>query len=221
MPSINGLPYPALSDPNNPPADFLALATAVDGKLNALDGSKITTGTVSAARLPNLENLNGTLDIASGGTGAATVAGARAVLLTGSVLQVKTAFYSSQVTNSTAHFVNTGLSVSITPTSSTSKILVIVNQNGVAKAGGNSNSGVGLALFRNSTEIIRFEQSAGITYTSVHNHIGSASTVYLDSPATTSEITYKTMFYNDVGAASAAVQNAGGQSSIALLEIGG
>ena len=59
MPNINGLPYPALSDPNNPPADFLALATAVD------------------ARFP--------VSIANGGTGAQTVVGAQASLRVGLV----------------------------------------------------------------------------------------------------------------------------------------
>lgn len=59
MPDINGLPYPALSDPNNPPADFLALATAVD------------------ARFP--------VSISNGGTGSTTVAGAQANLRVGLV----------------------------------------------------------------------------------------------------------------------------------------
>ena len=40
-----------------------------------IDGAAITAGTVVAARLPNLESLNGTLDVPSGGTGATTLTG--------------------------------------------------------------------------------------------------------------------------------------------------
>lgn len=87
MPNINGLPYPALSDPNNPPADFLALATAVNTRFgtHTHSGSQIVSGTVSADRLPNLESLNGTLGLSNGGTGAATVAGAQLNLKVGLV----------------------------------------------------------------------------------------------------------------------------------------
>lgn len=42
-----------------------------------IDASKITSGTINTARIPNLQNLSGTLDVDSGGTGATTVAGAQ------------------------------------------------------------------------------------------------------------------------------------------------
>ena len=45
----------------------------------------------------------------------------------GTVIQAKSAVYSTQVSNSTASYVDTGLTASITPTRSSSKILVLVS----------------------------------------------------------------------------------------------
>lgn len=62
-----------------------ALHTVISGEIAAaspttLDAAVITTGTFGVNRIPNLENLNGTLDIASGGTGATTQSGALTAL---------------------------------------------------------------------------------------------------------------------------------------------
>ena len=49
--------------------------------------------------------------------------------------------------------------------------------------------------------------------------IGSASTAYLDSPATTSAVTYKTQFWNRVNASAVQVQTNSIRSSIVLVEV--
>jgi hypothetical protein len=49
--------------------------------------------------------------------------------------------------------------------------------------------------------------------------LATASTVYLDSPATTSATTYKTQFRNPDNAASISVQKAGTLSTITLMEV--
>ena len=55
----------------------------------------------------------------------------KATLPTGSVLQVVQATYSTNVTTGGTTFIDTGLTATITPTSSSNKILVIVCQNGL------------------------------------------------------------------------------------------
>lgn len=81
-----------------------------------------------------------------------------------------------------------GLSVSITPTSSTSKILVIA-QVGMGCSGDQMGH---VHIVRNSTSIYPFSYTK---YTDV-NAMEHASGVHLDSPATTSAITYKLQWAN-------------------------
>jgi hypothetical protein len=138
----------------------------------------------------------------------------------GKVLQVVSATYSTQATNSTNTFADTGLTVTITPTLVTSKILVLMSQNGSGKHSGNANSGCQLKLLRGATTIATLGSREGWTNTDSYNIIGSISTAYLDSPATTSATTYKTQFANYTNAALAIVQQDGVTSTITLLEIG-
>jgi hypothetical protein len=138
---------------------------------------------------------------------------------TGSVVQVVNATYATQVSNSTSTFADTGLTASITPTSASNKILVLVNQAAVGKDTGNISSGCIVKLLRNSTDICFFAGPAGYTQTNIYNLGFSVSTSFLDSPATTSSVTYKTQFANSVNSASVRVQTDGYMSTITLLEI--
>jgi hypothetical protein len=118
----------------------------------------------------------------------------------GSVLQVVNTIKTNTFTTSSASLVDvTGLSVSITPTSASSKILVLVNVRGTSSNGTANAGDAGIVLVRNSTNI------AVSTGGSFYNWMGqlsgrnigstavqaSASVAFLDSPATTSSITYK------------------------------
>lgn len=116
------------------------------------------------------------------------------------VLQVAQSELTTTFTNSSATWQDTGLSVSITPSSSSSKFLIqwtIPNGNVVGTA---SN---GFNLVRNGANIA---QGTGGTYnlTSSNDsggapHFGINSFVYLDSPTTTSAITYKVQMKNQSG----------------------
>jgi hypothetical protein len=138
----------------------------------------------------------------------------------GRVLQVVNATYSTQTSNSTSTPADTGLTASITPSSSTSKILVMVNQAGVEKNQNNADNAVDLFLQKNGSNLIKIGGYIGYTATAIRNLIGSASCAYLDSPATTSAITYKTQFYNSgVNSAAVLVQSQAAVSTITLMEI--
>ena len=106
----------------------------------------------------------------------------------GKVLQVVNVNYSTEVNSTSTSFIDTGLSASITPTSATSTILVVVNQNGVVKANDMAGS---LILLRGATKISDF---AAFGYNNANNYstVTCHSLTYRDSPATTSSITYKT-----------------------------
>ncbi len=139
----------------------------------------------------------------------------------GKVLQVVNASTGTQVTNSTTTHADTTLTASITPSSSSSKILVLVSQNGIGKSAGNASNACDVKLLRGATTLTGITAAAE-TQTALLLNVGGISFCYLDSPATTSSTTYKTTFANINGSAYAAVQFAYGTtySNITLLEIG-
>jgi hypothetical protein len=139
-----------------------------------------------------------------------------AQLPAGSVLQVVTGDTNTETGNSTTTYADTTLTATITPKFSTSKILVIADQNDVYGQG--TSVGIKLQLVRNSTNILAF--GGYVAYYSTQD-IGSVSCSYLDSPATTSATTYKTQFAQRAsGASPVYVQNGGAsRSTITLMEI--
>ena len=141
----------------------------------------------------------------------------------GNVIQVVNATYSTAATTTSGTFQDTGLSATITPSSSSSKILVIWAINGVYAATG---IGVETNLVRTSTQIVYTENlAARATLPAGNADAGSGTSggTYLDSPATTSATTYKCQFRSRDGSASVTVQfsGSGGTSTsmITLMEI--
>jgi hypothetical protein len=137
----------------------------------------------------------------------------------GKVLQVVMGTTSTAVSNSTTTLADTTLTATITPSSATSKVLVLVMQNGAFKDSGNADSALYLNLLRGATSIIAFETELGWQQSSARLSLASG-TNYLDTPATTSATTYKTQFKNIVAAASVKVQYNGETSTMILMEIG-
>jgi hypothetical protein len=138
----------------------------------------------------------------------------------GKVLQVVQGTTSTLVTNGTNVYADTGLTATITPSSASSKVLVIVAQNGVAKRTSNSGNAVVINLLRGATGICLFAAYTGWTGSNLDNAVGSSGVTYLDTPATTSATTYKTQFKNDLNTTNVQVQFSSDVSTITLLEIG-
>ena len=177
------------------------------------------TGTITAAQIAAVSNtaITGLIQAAQIGSANATLATSgtlpAARLPAGSVLQVVNATYSTVVNNGTASYVDTGLTATITPTKNTSKILVLVNQSGVNC--GSVNNGVNIQLLRGASSIAIF----AVAYSYAALAIGSASSCYLDSPATTSATTYKTQFARYAGAGNTQMQANSDVSTMTLMEI--
>jgi len=145
----------------------------------------------------------------------------------GKLLQLVYAQTANQVTTTSAGEVDTDLSATITPTSSTSKILVIVNQQvGKGKVtSGTSQALIGLKLLRGASVISNFGNHFADTENQEAILGFTVGNTYLDEPATTSATTYKTTFSKQTGSnVTIYVQpsrgNATTTSSITLMEIG-
>lgn len=95
----------------------------------------------------------------------------------------------------------TGMSVSITPTNASNRVLIMV----MASIGAPNNYVRGLRLVRNSTPIAIGNDSTGFEGTTsqglnVDYAIDTLPIIHLDSPSTTSSTTYKVQFYNESAA---------------------
>lgn len=145
---------------------------------------------------------------------------------TGSVIQTVQATYSTATTVTSTTYTDIGLSATITPISSTSKILIYTSvcaDIGRSVAGG---IGGGISIVRNSTTVwapnpngssqpYTWYISSGVELTQMMN------LYYLDSPATTSAITYKIQgaLYTTNNSSTVSFQAGNTPSNIILMEI--
>jgi hypothetical protein len=128
----------------------------------------------------------------------------------------------------------TGFSVAITPSSTSSKILVMFSAYACQQAAAGT-YGIHLRLVRNSTTVyvgdasgIAQQSSAQIGSTNYH-YAQNLSGIYLDSPATTSSITYKLQTYIESGQSgfiggsynTSVAYDARNPSQITVMEIAG
>ena len=180
----------------------------------------ISSPATSTDRTLTLPDEAGTVLTSASSLASANLTGSvpSSALPAGSVLQIINATYSTETSNSSSTYADTGLTATITPTNASSKILVFACQVGLAKS---NNEGVRLRLLRGATIIVQMETAAAFTNTTTTNRVGGSSATYLDSPATTSAVTYKTMFASSDNAASAQVQAGTNASTITLMEIAG
>jgi len=143
----------------------------------------------------------------------------KATLPTGTVLQVVNGSTATGVSTASDAYLDTGLTATITPSSATSKILVVVSQNGVY-ADSIATLGLDIFLFKNATQLAKIGgRTAGDRPSSTIMSIGSVSCNYLDSPATTSATTYKTQFLSVNNNTTVYVQVYQALSTITLMEI--
>lgn len=186
----------------------------------ALEGNASGTGTFTVAA-PNT-NTNYTLTLPQN-TGTILTNATTTGFPAGSVIQVVSATYSTQTIVASTSYTDTGLTASITPTSASSKILVIVSQSVANQQNTNAARVFELQLLRGATTIMDKDfYSYGGTGSNGYFETGLDGTqIVLDSPATTSSTTYKTQGRMDSTASSTALvfQQGSGESTITLMEI--
>ena len=177
---------------------------------------------MAITRLGGANAISGTIpqgNIANASLGAVTAL--PAAITTGKVLQAVQASTATQANSNSGTYADTNLTASITPSSSSNKVLVLIQQGGVAKS--NADNHVQIKVLRDSTEIGGTIPGRSLAYTgnSDYNYIGTGfSASILDSPSSTSALTYKTQFArNGSGGGFARVQTDSAISFITLLEI--
>ena len=132
------------------------------------------------------------------------------------VVQVVSAVNSTFVTTTSSSFVDTGLTLNITPTATSSKILIIISASIGNTSGGANTSAV---IVRDSTEIETFSR---VAFNSSNHSDVQNSFVFLDTPSTTSATTYKLQYKTDNGNARFNDNSvADPASTITLMEVAG
>jgi hypothetical protein len=126
---------------------------------------------------------------------------------TGSVLQVATSTLSTDFSTTSISYVDTGLSVSVTPTSSSSRFLLLANMSMTGGAGGvvmfyqfvRNSTAVGIG-----TQVGASNAATGAVYNDPGVGSGNQNSLfmytnanYIDSPSTTSAVTYKIQVRNN------------------------
>ena len=214
-----------------PDGRFPSVLPAAGGQnLTSLQPAAIVGGTFGAINSANLTNLNATA-LTSGTIPAARISSLPAGV-GGKILQVVSAAKTDSFATTSTSFTDiTGITVAITPAATSSKILVMVDL--VCSL---TNTTGELLLKRGSTSIYlgdaagargRVNQSV---YMADANSSTSATMVFLDSPSSTSAVTYKVQGRTQNGSYALAINRSQsdqdsaarfrGASSITLMEVG-
>tara|TARA_Y100000356_G_C11149466_1_gene229832 strand:+ start:38 stop:619 length:582 start_codon:yes stop_codon:yes gene_type:complete len=130
------------------------------------------------------------------------VTSAKSTITGGKLLQTVTGTTSTIHTNNSTTFADTGLSASITPSATSSKILIMLSQtyNITVGSGSSADAGGSIRLLRDSTVIDPAVNNGGSAH-KFYLYVAGTSSVQLnncynhnqiDSPNTTSSVTYKT-----------------------------
>ena len=116
---------------------------------------------------------------------------------TGRLIQMVQATDSSALSSSSTSYVDTGLTAAITPAATSSKILVLVSM-GTFGADAAGSAGAAIQLLRDSTHLVS-SSGLGAHPTITYLYTAGPSFSYLDSPSSTSSLTYKTQFKSNGG----------------------
>lgn len=139
----------------------------------------------------------------------------------GGIIQVVQSQTTTEASNTTTTFADTNLSGTITPTTTNSKILVYISQSFQILM--TTAIGGGFQLLRDSTVIYPEAKLYFGNFVSNANFFLFHNMHKLDSPSTTSEVTYKTQMRVTISGSSRTIrsQPSGGTSTITLMEVSG
>ena len=140
----------------------------------------------------------------------------------GKVLQVIYGTTNTQVSHGQTSYIDTGLNASITPSATSSKVLILVSQNIVVKTDTSSERPVYWNIVRGSNPSTQLVYSGSEVDTNTSNQFMSDvfnGLSFLDSPNTTSATTYKTQFKLAGQQADIYAQRNSTNSTIILMEI--
>jgi len=136
----------------------------------------------------------------------------------GKIGQVVSATTSTQVSMQSTTYADIGLSISITPSSISSKVYVIAVVTVQGQTGTETNVTTQHRILRDTTQVVQYNTSR---INGVQSQVGSsASLIALDSPSSTSAVTYKIQQrLEGNGSRTSVSQHNTGASTIIAMEV--
>ena len=145
----------------------------------------------SILKVDQLQDSGGNAIITSDGSGNITTGTGM-----GKILQVVHGSTSTETNIQSTTYADTTLSASITPSSTSSKVLILISQQGRLRLFSTAELNSEMRILRDSTVIytkgVTLNTRSGTGASGANDHGSSVAIQYLDSPNTTSQITYKT-----------------------------
>jgi len=129
------------------------------------------------------------------------------------ILDIVNASTATLQSSTSATFTDIGLSVTITPQSTSNKILLLLSQNTYTDT---ATTGVGIQIVRGATSLIAYSQAS---YGTASGNVNNNFFTYVDSPATTSATTYKVQMCRSAGAGTAFTQISANTSTLYAFEV--
>ena len=133
---------------------------------------------------------------------------------TGSVLQVVNVSITADASTTNSSYVDSGISATITPTSTSSKILMVTS----FIVGGSSGASGYYQVKKNNSSVI---WTSGRHYMSGDASVSPFTILLLDSPSTTSATTYNFWYKSGSGTIYYHTYGSGSDGNIILMEIAG
>lgn len=139
----------------------------------------------------------------------------------GKILQVVSTTYSTQASSTSTTYADSGLTLSITPSATTSKIVVFVSQPIALIHTSGQELYMNMNIMRGATQLMENRMLFRAAAYGAESAIYTAwAPTYVDSPSTTSSTTYKCQFKNSGAVGTAYTQIGNGTATITLMEIG-
>ena len=184
--------------------------------------SKIKVDQLETADGTGNITLNNDIAMASGKTlPAASLTGSLPAGMGGKVLQVIYGTTNTAAQTGAQTYADTGLSASITPSATSSKVLILVGQPLDFSTDTGSAREIYWNIVRGSTQLIVASATQNM-HSGDHMRLGGGNFLnFLDSPNTTSATTYKTQMKVSAGSCDVYAQANSTNSTIILMEIAG
>jgi len=182
-----------------------------------ISGSGITSANIADGTIVNADVADVAASKLTGALPAIDGSALTGIAATGTIKQIVTGTTSTAKIVQSDTYVDSLLTANITPTAASSKIIVMASCSNMEKDAGNANTSIKYRLLRDSTALAttNYHGQTGVNASAVFNgpHLN-----WIDSPNTTSQITYKTQAASTSGYGNAYV-NYGGTSIIILIEV--
>ena len=151
----------------------------------------------------------------------AAIAGSKISGSFGKVLQAVTANFNSTTGTSSHDFQSTAITLAITPSATSSKVLALVSSHGSNEVAGRT---MYYTLYRGSTNLGNGDAGMGVFFSDGGSGTrvrASLAIIFLDSPNTTSATTYTVKCRSASNGQAVELPPTGGRSLITLMEIAG